>query len=104
MSTYTVGMDTTVEIIVGDQTAIDRCTENHDEDGQAQPDVRGGTGWRNSYYALTTPEKVLQHWADNCLRNGVEDASRLDGWGDLAPGVVTMRCTHTDIDWTDGPA
>ncbi len=29
--------------------------------------------------------------ADNALRNGVEDASRLDGWGDLERGMVTLE-------------
>ena len=33
----------------------------------------------------------LEHLAYNAVANGVEDACRLDGWGDLDHGVVTMR-------------
>ncbi len=35
---------------------------------------------------------------DNAVRNGVEDASRLDGWGDLDRGVLTMHVQHVEVD------
>lgn len=88
--TYNVELNVELEVTIGDQSAILRCTENQDDQGVPQPDVRGGSGWRNSYYALDTPEKVIEHLAENCARNGVTDASHLDGWGDLERGVVTM--------------
>lgn len=99
MSAWEVGMNVVVEVKVEDDSAITRCVENHDEDGRPQPDERGGTGWRNTYYPLTSAEEVVEHFADNCIRNGIEDASRLDGWGDLATGAVTMRIKWTDPDW-----
>lgn len=36
-------------------------------------------------------QTVLDHWAYNATLNGVDDASRLDGWGDLERGMVTFR-------------
>lgn len=36
-------------------------------------------------------EEGLEHLAYNAVANGVEDASRLDGWGDLDAGMLTLR-------------
>jgi hypothetical protein len=98
---YGVGANAYVEIICNDDSAIKRCTENQDEHGVPQEPSRGGSGWRDMYYGLLTESDVLEHWTHNAISNGVEDASRLDGWGDLAEGVVTMRVTHTSLDWVD---
>lgn len=38
-----------------------------------------------------TEQEGLEHLAYNCIANGVEDASRLDGWGDLERGMLTMH-------------
>lgn len=38
-----------------------------------------------------TEREGLEHLAYNAVANGVEDASRLDGWGDLDRGMVTMH-------------
>lgn len=100
MTDHEVGLNATVKISIGDESAVARCVDNHDDQGQPQPDVRGGSGWRNTYYALRTREDVLEHFASNAVRNGVEDASRLDGWADLDPGVVTMRVDTVDLDWS----
>lgn len=35
--------------------------------------------------------------ADNALRNGVDDASRLDGWGDLDRGVIELEVIDVDV-------
>lgn len=43
-------------------------------------------------------EGVLKHWAYNAIVNSVDDASRLDGWGDLDKNVVTMLVTNADIE------
>ncbi len=87
----TIALRAEVVIDIGDESAVLRCVENHDERGRPQPDVRGGDGWRNVYYPLRTREDVLEHLAYNALIHGVEDASRLDGWADLPRGVLTMR-------------
>lgn len=34
--------------------------------------------------------------ADNAMRNGVEDASHLDGWGDLERGMVTIEVKYVE--------
>lgn len=39
----------------------------------------------------------LEMLADNAMRNGVEDASRLDGWGDLDRGMVTMDVLDVEV-------
>jgi hypothetical protein len=38
-----------------------------------------------------TEEDGIRMLADNALRNGVDDASRLDGWGDLERGMVELE-------------
>lgn len=98
MRRYDVDVTASVEINVNDDNAILRCTENQDENGVPQPDVKGGRGWRNVLYDLKTESDVIDMWASNALRNGVEDASALDGWGDLERGVVTMRVYDVEVD------
>jgi hypothetical protein len=41
--------------------------------------------------AVKDKETVLAHWAYNAIFNNVQDASRLDGWGDLERGMVEFR-------------
>lgn len=99
MSTFEVGLNVTVVVEINDENAITRCVENQDEEGRPQPDERGGSGWRNIYYRLLTREQVLEHLAYNASVNGIDDASRLDGWADLERGVVTMHVDHAALDW-----
>lgn len=42
-------------------------------------------------YRGMSQEDGINMLASCCIRLGVEDASRLDGWGDLESGMVTMR-------------
>jgi hypothetical protein len=55
-----------------------------------------GDEWRASFYDLHTEDDVLDHLAYNAVSNGIEDASRLDGWADLERGDVTMFVTRVD--------
>jgi hypothetical protein len=96
---HEVGLNVQVTVVVKDQTAITRCTENHDDQGVPQEDVRGGTGWRNSYYPLDTPEKVLHHFAYNAVVNGLSRGDQLDGWADLERDGVTMSVDDVQLDW-----
>lgn len=85
MSEHDVCMRAGVHIVIDDNCdAITRITG---------PD---GDEWRKYMYDFHTEEDVLNHFADNALRNDVEDASRLDGWADLPPGAATMR-----VEWCD---
>lgn len=43
------------------------------------------------YPDIVTEEQLLRHLAYNATFNGVQDASRLDGWADLERGQLTMR-------------
>lgn len=54
--------------------------------------------YRNMGGAPLTEDEGLEHLAYNALANGVEDASRLDGWGDLERGMVTMLVTRAEAD------
>lgn len=45
-----------------------------------------------------TERDGLEHLAFNAISNGIEDASRLDGWGDLERDMVTMRVTGVETD------
>jgi hypothetical protein len=84
MSDYLVDRNVLVRIKIEDPNVIDRCVNDED-------------GWRTRmFYDLDTEEKVLSHLAYNCIANGVDDASRLDGWADLAPGVATMEIVDVD--------
>lgn len=40
-----------------------------------------------------TEEQGIEMLAYNASANGVRDANRLDGWGDLEPGMVSMSVT-----------
>ena len=48
--------------------------------------------------AVRDKQTVLEHWAYNATLNGVDDASRLDGWGDLERGMVTFRAVGGSAD------
>jgi hypothetical protein len=56
----------------------------------------GGDEWRAHLYDLHTEQDVLDHWADNAIRNGVRDVSELDGWADVPRGVVTFSVPTTE--------
>jgi hypothetical protein len=71
-----VQLEVTVEFDIKDQDAIDRCFTDE---------------WRSAMYNLRTEGEVLEHWAAIAIRNGTTDVSKLDGWADLEPGVVTME-------------
>lgn len=57
-------------------------------------------GFQKSLYgdAVKDKETVLKHWAFNAVFNNVQDASRLDGWGDLDRGMVTFYVAPQGID------
>lgn len=95
--TYRVRMDAIVVVTIEDPSAIDRCVENHSYEGNPQPDERGSKGWRNVYYQLRTRDEVLEHLAFNAVANGIGDASRLDGWADLAYGAVDMDVLDASV-------
>lgn len=78
-----------VLIDMGDTDAIERVTGP------------GGDEWRASLYDLKTVEDVANHLAFNCVANGVESAHRLDGWGDLPEGAVTMEVNRGGIVYLD---
>lgn len=44
-----------------------------------------------------TEEQGLRMLVDNAVRNGAEDACVLDGWGDLARGMVTMQVQNVRV-------
>lgn len=50
-------------------------------------------------YGVMDRDQVLAHWSYNALRNGVTDASALDGWADMDRNMVTFDVT--DVDDTD---
>lgn len=85
--TYELELKVRVRIKVTDPEQIRRCVDNID-------------GWRDHLYDLRTVEDVLQHLAFNCAVNGVEHASRLDGWADLDPMALTMEVTR-DVDYEE---
>lgn len=101
--TFEATVEMTVRITINDESVIDRCVENHDDQGVPQPDEKGGRGWRNTLYDLRTPEDVIEMLAYNWVVNH-RVAHELDGWADLkvdwrnpyAAYEVVDR--HADID------
>lgn len=47
--------------------------------------------YRHADGGALSEREGLEHLAFNAVANGVEDASRLDGWGDLDRDVLTLR-------------
>lgn len=83
--THEVECQATVKIIVSDDAPADWLTRVGD--------------WNFPYRTGTramTPDEGKMHLAYNALANGVEDASRLDGWADLPRGVVTLFVTDVE--------
>ena len=87
MSKETVNLLVQVEVEIDDSsTAVTRATENIDD--------------FHTFFAppITTRQEVVDYLAEVCARIGVEDASRLDGWGDLERGQATMRVISAEVD------
>ncbi len=95
---FYVDFRVSVKVRITDPSVITRCVDNHDDEGNPQPDVKGGAGWRNMFYAITTAEQVVEHLAYNCIANGTETASQLEGWADLSAGAASMFIDRGDID------
>lgn len=68
-----------VELTIKDPDVIERVTGP------------SGDEWRAQLYNLHTKADVLEHLGYNCVANGCENASMLDGWADLPPDAVEMR-------------
>lgn len=67
------------EVTINDPDVIERVTGPK------------GDEWRGDLYDLHTEEDVINHLAYNCLANGCENATMLDGWADLPAEAVEMR-------------
>lgn len=87
---------TSVKITVTDAEHILRAVNNHTDAGV--PAGPGEKGFQDFYYGPMTVEEVMQHLAYNAIANGIEDASRLDGWADLPPDVLTMSVEEV-VEW-----
>lgn len=87
MSKFRVGVYAVVEVEVDDtSTAITRATENIED-------------FHDFFHPPITSEiDVVEYLASICVQLGVEDASRLDGWGDLDRGVAVMRVVDADVE------
>ena len=75
---YTIHIDCNVVIDVPDPEYIERWVDEQND--------------RNS---------VLDHLAFNAVVNGIEDASRLDGWGDLERDQLTMHVDRWSLDYSE---
>lgn len=73
-----------VRITINDPDVIERVTGP------------GGDEWRSQLYNLYTEKDVLDHLAYNCIANGEQNASRLDGWADLPKEAVEMEIREVD--------
>lgn len=97
MASYDVHLHTVVTVTINDEDVITRVLENHDDQSVPQP-LGSGRGWQDYLYKLSSRDEVLHMLAYNCVANGIDDASRLDGWADLARDVATMRVDTAELD------
>lgn len=81
MRTHEVDVRATVTIRIADEAPEDVLTRVTDPDFP---------------YRLPSVEAGLEHLAYNAVRNGVMDASQLDGWGDLERGVLWLDVDDVD--------
>lgn len=74
------------DITINNPNVIDRCVNNEDH-------------WRETFYDLDTPEKVLEHLAVNM---GFRDwrFSQLEGWADLPDDAVSLNIVSEWIEST----
>ena len=87
MTEHQIDMVSTVTITAEDTAPADWITRVTQADFPYRR-LNGG--------ALSVQEG-LEHLAYNAVANGVEDAARLDGWGDLDRGVVTLRVHDVEV-------
>lgn len=74
----------TVRITINDPEPIERVTGPN------------GPEWRSQLYDLRTEGDVLEHWANNAIRNGIVDVCQLDGWADVPAETVTFCVSHVE--------
>lgn len=65
----------TVRVVVKDRRVFERGQEKD---------------WQDAFYGPMDVNEMVHHLASNAIRNGILDASRLDGFADLARDAVTM--------------
>lgn len=86
--TRTMDMTCTVAIEVSDEAPTDWLSRVTDDDFP----------YRRWNGEPLTEDEGLNHLAYNAVANGVDDASRLDGWGDLERGMVVLWVTGVEHD------
>lgn len=79
--------EATVLVHVRDDAPSDWISRVEDEDFP----------YKNLDHSPLTEDGGLYMLCDNALRNGVEDASRLDGWADIERGMVTLEVLDVDV-------
>lgn len=87
---FRVPLEVWVEVTVNNRDVIDRVTGPEGDD------------WRADLYPLHTRDDVLEMLADNCARNGVQYANKLDGWADLPADAAVMEVLETRLSILDG--
>lgn len=89
MAEHEIEMVATVVIEAGDNAPADWLTRVGTTDFPYKRELSKG------YRALTEREG-MEHLAYNAVANGVDDASRLDGWADLERGMLTLRVENVE--------
>lgn len=81
-----VSVNCKVNITINDPDVLDQVTgPNGDE-------------WRANFYKLFNVEDVLGHLAFNCIANGIEIVTALDGWAGLPADAATMELDRGSIE------
>lgn len=83
---HEVACEATVTIRVSDDAPADWLTRVTADDFP----------YKNVNGQPMTTADGMEMLAYNALRNGVDDARRLDGWADLPAGVLTMDVTDVE--------
>ncbi|HKY57628.1 MAG TPA: hypothetical protein VJL80_06290 [Aeromicrobium sp.] len=89
MSARTLGVACVVAITVSDDAPSDWLT---------RVTVPNEFPYWNNDGSPFTEEQGLHMLADNAVRNGVDDASELDGWADLERGMVRLDVSNVVVE------
>lgn len=94
---YDITFNVDATLIIHNDDIIKRVLDNHDDEGIPQPDIKGGTGWKNVFYRLESEEEVIDMLVYNLIYNGSR-LSQLDGWGDCDDDDIELKHINTTTD------
>ena len=80
---YEVSYSAVISVTINNPDVVNRCVENHNDEGVPVEYGKGLGGWRDTYYpSLDNESAVVLFLAENFGASGTR-VTDMDGWGDL---------------------